>query len=72
MLGIVMQDHAEETAIHRQPAVITEGNKAKLSELIHEMTDSRAGGPNHLGQVILTDSGNNRLFGIECCARADV
>ena len=38
----------------RAAAVI---DKAKLPELVHEVTDPRPGGADHLGQVFLIDSG---------------
>jgi hypothetical protein len=44
-----------------QPAVVAVIDKAQLPELIHEMTDPRPGGANHLCQVVLTDSGNYRF-----------
>jgi hypothetical protein len=40
----------------RQPAA-TVIDKAELSELVHEVTDPRPGGADHLGQVVLIDSG---------------
>ena len=51
-----MQNHAEEAAIHRQPAAAGVVDKTKLSELIHEMTDPRPGGADHLREVFLTDA----------------
>jgi hypothetical protein len=45
----------------RQTAVVALIDKAQLPELIHEMTDSRPDGADHLGQVVLTDSGNYRF-----------
>ena len=35
-------------------------DKAILSELVHEMTDPRPGGADHLGQVFLIDFGTCR------------
>ena len=43
--------------MNRQTAVVAVIDKAQLPELIHEMTDSRAGGADHLSQVFLIDSG---------------
>jgi hypothetical protein len=57
-----VQDHAQEATVNRQPAgdafVI---DKAQLLELIHEMTDPRPGGTDHLSQVFLIDSGMYRF-----------
>ena len=36
-------------------------DKAQNSELVHEMTDPRAGGANHLRQLFLIDSGMDRF-----------
>ena len=44
-----------------QPAVVAVIDKAQLPELIHEMTDPRPGGADHLCQVVLTDAGNDRF-----------
>ena len=41
----------------RQRAVAIVIDKAQLPELVHEMTDPRPGGADHLGQVFLIDSG---------------
>ena len=41
----------------RQRAVAIVIDKAELPELIHEMTDPRPGGADHLGQVFLIDFG---------------
>ena len=57
----VVQDDAEEAALNRQSAVVAVINEAKVSELVHEMTDPRASGAHHLCQVVLTDSRNNRF-----------
>ncbi len=40
-----------------QPAVVAVVDKAQLPELIHEMTDPRPGGADHLRQVVLIDAG---------------
>ena len=52
---LVVQDHAEEATMDRQPAAVII-DKAELPELIHEMTDPRPGGTHHLCQVFLIDS----------------
>ena len=41
----------------RQRAVAIVIDKAELPELIHEMTDPRPGGADHLSQVFLIDPG---------------
>ena len=41
----------------RQHAVAIVFDKAQLPELVHEVTDPRPGGADHLGQVFLIDSG---------------
>ena len=51
-----------------QPAVVAVIDKAQLPEFIHEMTDPRPGGADHLGQVILTDS-RNYNFGLALLAK---
>jgi hypothetical protein len=55
---LVVQDHAQEAAVNRQPpgeAFVID--KAQLLELIHEMTDPRPSRADHLRQVFLIDSG---------------
>jgi hypothetical protein len=42
-----------------QPAAVAVVDKAQLPELIHEMTDPRPSGADHLCQVVLTHSGND-------------
>ena len=51
------QDHAEEAIVNRQRPVARVIDKTQCPELIHEMADPRAGGADHLGQVLLIDSG---------------
>ena len=41
----------------RQRAVAIVIYKAELPEFVHEMTDPRPGGADHLGQLFLIDSG---------------
>ena len=43
-----------------QRAIAMVIDKSELPELVHEMTDPRAGGTHHLGQVFLIDSGRCR------------
>ena len=45
----------------RQPAVGAVIDKAKLPELVHEMTYPRPGCADHLCQISLTDPGKHRL-----------
>ena len=61
-LALVVQDHAEEAVMDLQlaaGAVIID--KAKIPELIHEMTDPRPRGTHHLRKGLLIDPGNHRL-----------
>ena len=50
-----VQDNTEETAMNRQPTIVVI-HKTKFTELVHEMTDPRPGGTDHLGQVFLINS----------------
>ena len=62
-LALVVQDHAEEAAMDLQlaaGAVVID--KAKLPELIHEMTDPRPGGTHNLRKGLLIDLGNHPLM----------
>ena len=52
-----MQDDAQEAAVDGEPAVVVD--EAKLFELVHEMTDARPGGANHLRQTLLIDPGED-------------
>ena len=49
-----MEDDIEEGAVDVVPAIIMV-NHAFFFEPIHEETDARAGGPDHLGQCFLAD-----------------
>jgi len=49
----VVEDDIEEGTVHVQPAVVV--YEAQFAELIHEETDARACGPDHLGEHFLTD-----------------
>ena len=53
---LIVQDYAPEAAVDRQATAARVIDKAELPELIHELTDPRAGGADHLGQVFLIDS----------------
>ena len=55
------QDHAQEAIVNRQRAVLRVIDKAQRPELVHEMTDPRPGGADHLGQMFLIDSGMDRF-----------
>ena len=55
---LVVQDHAEEATLNRQPAVAAVIDKAKLSELVHKMTDLRPGEASELSQLCLINFGN--------------
>ena len=55
------QDHAQEAIANRQRAVVRVIDKAQRPELVHEITDPRPGGADHLGQVFLIDSGMDRF-----------
>src|ERR1035441_6151238 len=50
------QDHAQEAVVNRQRAVARIIDKAHRPELVHEMTDPRPRGADHLRQVLLIDS----------------
>ena len=52
-----MQDYAQEATVNRQRAVPRVIDKAQRPELVHEVTDPRPGGTDHLRQVFLIDSG---------------
>jgi hypothetical protein len=59
LISTVVQNHAEEATMDLHPAFIAVINKAQRSELVHEMTDSRPGGADHLRQVFLIDARND-------------
>ena len=65
---LVVQDYAEEATMDRQPGFTAVIDKAKLPELIHEMTDPRPGGADHLCQVFLIDP-RNYSFGLALLAK---
>jgi hypothetical protein len=44
-----MQDNAEEAAMYGQSGIVVI-DESELSEFIHEMTDTRPGCADHLGQ----------------------
>ncbi len=55
-----MQDHAEKAAVHRECAAVVI-DKAKFSELVHEMADTRACCTDHLSEVFLVNAGEYRF-----------
>ena len=61
---LVVQNYAPEATIESQRAAGGVIHKAQLPELIHEMTDPRPGGANHLCQVFLAEQ-----IGTEACAK---
>ena len=56
------QDHAQKAIVNRQRAVVRVIDKAQRPELVHEITDPRPGGADHLGQVFLIDSGMDSFY----------
>ena len=56
--NLVVQDDAQEAVIDRQAAAVAVIDKAMLSELIHEVTDSQPGSAHHFRQITLTDTWN--------------
>jgi hypothetical protein len=58
---LVAQDHAQEAIVNRQRGVLRVIDKTLRSEPVHEITDPRPGGADHLGQVFLIDSGMDRF-----------
>jgi hypothetical protein len=59
--ALVVQDHGQEAIVNRQRAVARVIDKAQRPELVHEMTDPRPRGADHLGQVLLIDSGMDKF-----------
>ena len=56
----IVQNYIEQRAVDLQSAFRPAGvvNEAQLPEPVHEEADPRAGGPDHLGQRLLTDLGH--------------
>ena len=54
-----MENYIEQRAVDLQTAVVVD--ESQFPEPVHEEADPRAGGPNHLGQGLLTYSGNHAL-----------
>jgi len=55
---LFVQDYAEETTMNRQSCLVVV-DKAKLSELVHEMADPRPGRADHLCQRVLIHCWNH-------------
>ena len=58
---LIVQDYAQKATVYRQRAAAGVVDKTKFSKLVHEMTDPRPCGANHLREVLLIDSGVDRL-----------
>ena len=60
--ALIVQEDAQQAAADLQihPAVILD--KAKLPELVHEMTDPRPGGAHNFREGLLTDLGDHPLL----------
>ena len=56
---LVVEDDIEEGTVHVQPTVVV--HEAQFAELVHEETDARARGADHLGQHFLTDLRDHRF-----------
>lgn len=54
-----MQNRSQQRTVHFDMPVVA--NEAELAKLVHEMTDARAGGADHLSQRFLTDVWTDRL-----------
>jgi hypothetical protein len=59
--SLIAQDYTQKATVNCQRAATGVIDKAQNSELVHEMTDPRAGGANHLRQLFLIDSGMDRF-----------
>ena len=57
---LVVEDDIEEGAVDVEPAIVV--NQSHLFEPVHEETDARARGPDHLGQCFLADLRNDLLW----------
>lgn len=53
---LVVQDYAEEPAIHRHAPIASIVHKAEFPELIHELAHPRSSSADHLCQVLLAYS----------------
>ena len=60
-VGLLTPNNAEESAMDGQPCVGVVVDETKLSELVHEVVDARAGRAHHLRQMFLVDPGHHRL-----------
>src|ERR1700674_4930557 len=59
-LRLVMQHSVQQRTVDFDVPVITD--QAKLAELVHEVTDARSGGANHVRQRLLADIRSDRLW----------
>jgi hypothetical protein len=55
----VVEDHVQQRATDAHTAGVID--EAELAESVHEKTDPRPGGADHLGQGFLADLGDHRL-----------
>src|SRR2546427_6120612 len=55
----VVEEHSEEGVVNAQAIFVV--NETQLLELVHERTNSRAAGPDHLRQGFLTDLRDHML-----------
>ena len=67
MTSLVVQNNAQKATVDSEPAVVV--NEAQLFELVHEMTDARPRGADHLRQTFLIDPGED-WFGTAFLAKA--
>ena len=58
---LVARDDASKAPMDRQARFSVVVDEAELPELVHEVIDPRTGRADHLGQVLLIDSGHDRL-----------
>ena len=49
----IMQHHIEQCLVNMNSTVVTD--VAELAEVVHELADARAGGANHIGELLLGD-----------------
>src|SRR5690349_11170854 len=56
---LIVENYIEQRAVDLQTAVVVD--ESQFPEPVHEEANPRAGGPNHLGQGLLTYFGNHAL-----------
>ena len=54
-----MQNDVQQRTVHVDAAIVVD--QTQLPELVHEKTDARPGGPDHLSQRLLADFRDDRL-----------